>query len=116
MVKILQLIEYGEIDESISIEFNPLSEKSEETMATLRRTQAETDNLYIAMGALAPEEVREELKTRDNSPYNHFMANFDDVEAVSYTHLGRPAPETFLFWTQARTGSNINQPEAAFSL
>lgn len=77
LVKILQLIEYGEIDESISVEFNPLSEKSEEVMATLRRTQAETDNLYLAMGALAPEEVREELKTRDNSPYNHFMANFD---------------------------------------
>lgn len=77
LVKILQLIEYGEIDESISVEFNPLSEKSEEAMATLRRTQAETDNLYISMGALAPEEVREELKTRDNSPYNHFMANFD---------------------------------------
>lgn len=85
LVKILQLIEYGEIDESISVEFNPLSEKSEEVMATLRRTQAETDNLYIAMGALAPEEVREELKTRDNSPYNHFMANFDveDTEEPS---------------------------------
>lgn len=85
LVKILQLIEYGEIDESISVEFNPLSEKSEEAMATLRRTQAETDNLYIAMGALAPEEVREELKTRDNSPYNHFMTNFDveDTEEPS---------------------------------
>lgn len=85
LVKILQLIEYGEIDESISVEFNPLSEKSEETMATLRRTQAETDNLYISMGALAPEEVREELKTRDNSPYNHFMTNFDveDTEEPS---------------------------------
>ena len=85
LVKILQLIEYGEIDESISVEFNPLSEKSEEAMATLRRTQAETDNLYISMGALAPEEVREELKTRDNSPYNHFMTNFDveDTEEPS---------------------------------
>ena len=37
------------------------------------------------MGALAPEEVREELKTRNNSPYNHFMANFDveDTEEPS---------------------------------
>lgn len=85
LVKILQLIEYGEIDESISVEFNPLSEKSEEAMATLRRTQAETDNLYISMGALDPEEVREELKTRENSPYNHFMENLDveDTEEPS---------------------------------
>jgi phage-related protein (TIGR01555 family) len=47
----------GKVIEDWSIEFKPLWQPTEAETITMRKTQAETDNIYITTGVLTPEEV-----------------------------------------------------------
>lgn len=47
----------GHEPDNWSIEFNPLWQLDEKDMGTLRKTQAEADQIYIMNGVLTPEEV-----------------------------------------------------------
>lgn len=67
--RIVQLSEFGEIDESIDFEFVPLWEPNETEAAANVKTQADTDQVYVDMGAVSPEEVRGRLARDHGSPY-----------------------------------------------
>lgn len=66
---IIQLDLYGNIDKSITFKWAPLSEKSEASIAELNKMKAETASIYNDMGALAPEEIRNELVKDPDSGY-----------------------------------------------
>jgi phage-related protein (TIGR01555 family) len=71
VVDIVQLDEFGDIDESISFEFRALSSPTVKELAEIRKANAETDNTYVAMGAISPEEVRERVQADPESGYNN---------------------------------------------
>ena len=70
VMDIIQLSEFGEIDPDITFEFEPLHEMTREQLATIRKTEAETDQIYESVGAVTNNEVREKLASDPNSPYS----------------------------------------------
>lgn len=70
LCKILQMNEFGEIDDSISFKFAPLSEDDEAAQAANNKVKAETDAILLEAGAIAPEDVRQRLIDDEDSGYN----------------------------------------------
>jgi hypothetical protein len=67
---IVQLNEFGQIDPDISFDFEPLWSLSEKEVAEVRKTEAETDQLYIDSGVIQPGEARERIAADHDSPYH----------------------------------------------
>jgi phage-related protein (TIGR01555 family) len=67
---IIQLSEFGEIDAGIDFDFLPLYQMDETQQATIRKTEADTDAVYIQAGVLDPSEVRQRLASDPDSPYD----------------------------------------------
>lgn len=61
---------WGEIDEDIVYDFEPLRSSTESERATIRKTEADTDTIYIDAGVLSPQEVRARIAADPNSPYD----------------------------------------------
>lgn len=70
VMDIIQMSEFGEIDPDITFEFEPLHEMTREQLADIRKTEAETDQIYGNVGAVTNNEVREKLASDPNSPYS----------------------------------------------
>jgi phage-related protein (TIGR01555 family) len=70
VLDILQLNEFGEIDEDIIAEFESLEEMTDEQKATIEKTKADTDNILIQAGVISPEEVRGRIAADPRSGYN----------------------------------------------
>jgi phage-related protein (TIGR01555 family) len=69
VLRVLQLHEWGEIDHEIGFSWQPLFELDEKTRADMRKTQADTDAVYIEAGVIDADEARERLASEDESPY-----------------------------------------------
>ncbi|CAK8736326.1 hypothetical protein SODG_000038 [Sodalis praecaptivus] len=86
VLDIIQLSEFGDIDPDITFEFEPLHELTREQLATLRKTEAETDQIYAGVGAVTNNEVREKLAADPDSPYSRLDLrgdiDIDDDEAL----------------------------------
>ncbi|HGY5928310.1 TPA: DUF1073 domain-containing protein, partial [Serratia marcescens] len=54
----------------ITFEFESLHEMTREQQAAIRKTEAETDQIYESIGAVTNNEVREKLASDPNSPYS----------------------------------------------
>ena len=72
---IIQLSEFGEIDETIDFEFLPLYQLSELERATANKTQADTDAVYIQSGVVSADEVRQREASGLESPYHGLDMN-----------------------------------------
>lgn len=70
VIELIQLDEFGEVDENISFAFEPLYQLSALEESTKRKTDAETDQIYINAGVVLQEEVRKRIAEDDESPYN----------------------------------------------
>lgn len=70
VMDIIQLSEFGDIDPDITFEFESLHEMTREQQAAIRKTEAETDQIYEAIGSVTNNEVREKLASDPNSPYS----------------------------------------------
>lgn len=77
IIDLIQLSIFGDIDENIDFKWNPLHSLSAEEEAAARKTDAETDAIYIEAGVVSPQEVRERIARADNSAYASL-----DVDAV----------------------------------
>lgn len=71
VLKVLQVQEWGEIDDEITFTFNPLSEEKEESIATVNKIKAETQQIYISNGVISADEGRECLKADPKSGFNN---------------------------------------------
>jgi len=70
-LKIIQLSEFGDIDEDISFEFETLHEPDAIEAATIRKTNAETDSILINdCRSISPEESRARVASDPESGYN----------------------------------------------
>lgn len=77
ILNLVQIDLYGEIDDQIVFEFNPLEQMNDEQKATIVKTKADADAVYIQSGVLAPEEIRERLAKDESGDYSGI-----DVEDV----------------------------------
>lgn len=91
MLDCIQLNEFGMIDPEISFKFVPLWQLDEVAQAGVRKTEADTDAVYIQEGVIDPDEVRERIGGDDESPYHGLegpapgppdMGDEDDLSAV----------------------------------
>jgi phage-related protein (TIGR01555 family) len=73
LLKVVQLSEFGAIDEDISFEFKPLWQLDETELATARKADADVDVGYVNAGVLDPVEVRGKLASDKTSVW----ANLD---------------------------------------
>lgn len=69
ILNIAQLSLFGEIDPEIGFMWEPLYTMSEVEISTVRKTEAETDQIHIDSGVLFPEEVRTRIAGEEASPY-----------------------------------------------
>lgn len=76
---IIQLSEFGDIDPEITFEFEPLYEMSAKEKAEIRKTDADTDAVYVTNNVLAGSEIRQKLADDPDSPY-HSLDLSDDLE------------------------------------
>lgn len=83
VLKVLQVQEWGEIDHEITFTFNPLSEEKEESIATVNKIKAETQQIYISNGVISPDEGRECLKADPKSGFNNLNEESVPEEELS---------------------------------
>ena len=70
VIDFIQLNLFGEIDPAIGFMFEPLWSLDEKGEAEVRKTKAETHQIYVDMGVIGQEEVRKVEIDDDDSPYN----------------------------------------------
>lgn len=71
MFEVLQLNEFGAIDERLGFEFVELWEESKKEAADRRKVEADTDGVYIDKGVISPDEVRERIARSAESGYDN---------------------------------------------
>ncbi len=79
VLDIIQLSEFGEIDENVGFEFVPLWQLDEAAKSLLRKTDADTDAIYVEAGVVSAEEVRKRLADDETSPYHGLSFDPEDV-------------------------------------
>lgn len=77
ILDIIQLSEFGDIDEDIGFEWEPLEDPNEAERAVVRKTDIDAAVELIAAGVISPEEERERLAKMEESLYHGL-----DVEDV----------------------------------
>jgi uncharacterized protein len=73
--EIIQLSKFGEIDPDIGFEYEPLSQMDPVEMATIRKSDADTDAVLIAAGIISPDDARERLIADPENGYHGLEAN-----------------------------------------
>lgn len=81
-IKIIQLSLFGEIDPHVIWEWAPLMEMTALEQADARAKDAETDERYVAMGAISAEQVAETLAADAHSRYAGIIATGDTLDTT----------------------------------
>lgn len=71
VLDLIQLNEFGEIDEAIGFEFVPLSSPTVKELSEIRKANSETDSAYVDRGVVSPDEVRERIAADPMSGFNN---------------------------------------------
>ena len=74
ILKIAQLDVFGDIDDAISFEYEPMEEMDGTELSTIRKSDADAGVAYIAAGVISPEEERLRLASDPHSGYNSIEA------------------------------------------
>ncbi|WP_347558562.1 DUF1073 domain-containing protein [Robbsia sp. KACC 23696] len=90
ILNLVQLSLFGEIDPDIGFIWNPMRVVSEVEQATIRKTNAETDQVLIEAAVLLPEESRKRIANEEDSPYSGLDLTQELPEPV--TSGGEPGP------------------------
>jgi phage-related protein (TIGR01555 family) len=97
LMGLIMLSLWGEVDDDIGFEFEPLWSLDEAEAATAEKTRADTDVAYIESGVLSAEEVRQRLAADDHSGYTSIDVDdapdlLDEEEQGLEPAGGRPDP------------------------
>jgi phage-related protein (TIGR01555 family) len=67
---LIQINTFGEIDPAITFEFEPLWQLDEAAMASVEKTKADTHAVYVDIGAVGPDDVRQAVAMDHAGPYH----------------------------------------------
>jgi phage-related protein (TIGR01555 family) len=70
VIDVIQINRFGEIDPDITFEFVPLYQLSAKELAEMREIDARTDAIYVEMGAMDPDDIRDTLGSDDEGRYS----------------------------------------------
>ena len=70
VIKLIQLSEFGDVDEDIVFDFVSLWQQTEAEIAANHKSDAEAAAILVEIGAVTPEEVRQKLADDEYSGYN----------------------------------------------
>ena len=74
VLRVIQLSELGYVDEDITFDFAPLMQMTEKERSLIRKSDAEASQIYAGvLGAVSPEEVRENLINDPESGWNNLQ-------------------------------------------
>ena len=88
ILKAVQLSLFGEIDPKITLAFEPLWAMDDKELAEVRKTEADTDAIYLQQGVITQQESRARLAGQEDSPYMGLDLSVDLPEPQ-----GSPADE-----------------------
>lgn len=77
VIDLIQLSEFGDIDEDIGFRFEPLWSMDEKESAEVREIEARTAQTYIDSGVLLPEEERKRVASAEDTPYQGLDLTLD---------------------------------------
>ncbi len=83
---------WDEVDKDITFKFEPLWSMDEDKLATIELTKAQTDQVYVEMGVLAPEEVRQRVATDPDSGHSSIDVS-DMPEQPEEDDMGGLSPD-----------------------
>jgi len=114
VIDFVQLTIWGEVDDEITYEFEPLWELNEKERAEVEKTGADTAQVRIDSGVISPEEERRRLAGDPSSPYDGLdpddAPDLLDEEAQGLEpEGGRPDPVA-----EKQAGALPGQDEARF--
>ncbi len=69
VIDFVQLSLFGEVDPSITFEYEPLAAINELEKAQVRKLDAETDAVYVEASVVGPDDVRKRIASDPESPY-----------------------------------------------
>lgn len=75
VLQVLQLNKYGEVDDDITFDFEPLMAMTAKELSEIRKADGDRDVAYITAGVVSPEEVRERLAKDPDSGYDDISAD-----------------------------------------
>jgi len=78
IIELTQIHKFGEVDDLLTFEYDPLNEEDKKLVADTRKVEADTDAVYINSGVLSPEEVRRKLSQDPESGYE--LLETEDVD------------------------------------
>ena len=70
ILDVVQLSEFGEIDESLTFEFHDLWEMPETDQAAMQKVKADSDVALVGAGIVSADEVRERMTQDQTSPFH----------------------------------------------
>ena len=79
--EVIQLSKFGAIDPDIGFEYEPLGEMDQSQLATIRKTDADTDAVLIGAGVISPDESRNRLADDPASLYAGLEGNAELPDA-----------------------------------
>lgn len=88
VIKLIQLSDFGDIDEDITFDFEPLWQMDDKAIAAIRKDDAVAAQTYVEMGAVTSMEVRKKLATDPRSGFESLDTG-GTIESV----LGDPDDE-----------------------
>ena len=77
VLQIIQLSEFGEIDEDITFDYETLYGLDDAEEANVRKTNADTDAVLVGIGAIAPDEVRARVAADPDSGYDSIEGDLE---------------------------------------
>jgi hypothetical protein len=86
LVKIVMLSLFEEIYDDITFDFVDLVSQTEKEKALMRKSEGETDQVYVTIGAVSPEEVRGKIAADPDSGYDDLDVDHPEGK------LGLPPP------------------------
>jgi hypothetical protein len=95
----VQLSLFGEVDPTITVEFQPLRQMTEKERGEIDKSEAEADQIRIDSGVIWPEESRKALAAKEDSRYHDIdVEDVPDLAAEEDEGLepegGRPDPKS----------------------
>lgn len=94
ILDIIQMSEFGDIDPDIAAIFEPLWQMDEKDRAEIRKIEADTAQVNIESGVIAPEEERTRLAGQDDSMYPSLDLNvIPELPEEPEEQVGEPEAE-----------------------